>query len=208
MSQKNSIWAEILSKLESIGLKARTVSFGHLGELQNEIEHVRSRGLLIDGVYHQHHYAFEFKIPDGFPQPQSIIIVAVPSPAQKLTFMIDGRPFKVIIPPVYNHETDQQAFDCIAEVLDSKGYQLAKALVPVKLLASRSGLAKYGRHNITYVEGMGSYHRLAAFYTEAPNAGSMRNLQCLHQKVPLRGCPLRSFRLVCGKVHHLSQRKR
>jgi epoxyqueuosine reductase len=168
MSQKNSIWSEIHSKLDSIGFKARAVSFEHLVELQKEIEQLRSQGLLFNGIYREHRYAFEFKIPDELPQPQSILIVAVPSPAQQVTFIIDEQPFKAIIPPVYNHETDQQAFDCIAGVLRPKGHQLANALVPKKLLASRSGLAKYGRHNITYVEGMGSYHRLIAFFTDAP----------------------------------------
>lgn len=168
MSQKNSVWAEVLSKLEGIGFKARAVSIQHLGDLKDEIEQLHSQGLLYDGVYRDYHYAFDFKIPDGFPQPQSIIIVAAPSPAQQVTFIIDEHPFKAVIPPVYNHYTDQQAFDCISDVLKTKGYQLAKALVPEKLLASCSGLAKYGKHNITYVEGMGSYHRLAAFFTDAP----------------------------------------
>lgn len=37
----------------------------------------------------------------------------------------------------------------------------------MKLLAAGSGLARYGKNNITYVEDMGSYHRLTAFYTDA-----------------------------------------
>jgi epoxyqueuosine reductase len=32
----------------------------------------------------------------------------------------------------------------------------------------RSGLAKYGRNNITYVDGWGSYHRLRAFFSDIP----------------------------------------
>jgi epoxyqueuosine reductase len=168
MSKKNSIWTGVLSKLESLGFKARAVSIEHLAELKDEIEQAHSQGLLYDGVYRDYHYAFDFKIPEDLPQPRSIIVVAAPVPAQQVTFRFNGRSFKAIIPPVYNHDTDQQVFDCIAKVLKPRGHQLANAAVPKKLLASCSGLAQYGKHNITYVEGMGSYHRLAAFFTDAP----------------------------------------
>jgi epoxyqueuosine reductase len=167
MSQRNSIWTEVLSKLESIGFKARAVSFEHLAELKDEIERAHSQGLLADGVYRDYNYAFSFEVPEVLPPARSIIIVASPAPALEVTFTLDGRLFQAIIPPVYNHDTDQQVFDCIADVLRPKGHQLANAAVPKKLLATRSGLAKYGKNNITYVDGMGSYHRLAAFYTDA-----------------------------------------
>jgi epoxyqueuosine reductase len=168
MSQRNSIWTEVLSKLESVGFKARTVSIEHLAELKDEIERAHSQGLLADGVYRDYHYAFDFKIPEAVPQPRSIIVVAAPVPALEVTFVLDGRSFQAIVPPVYNHDTDQQVYDCIISVLKPEGYQLANAGVPKKLLATRSGLAKYGKNNITYVEGMGSYLRLAAFFTDAP----------------------------------------
>jgi len=40
--------------------------------------------------------------------------------------------------------------------------------LPKKRLAVCSGLAVYGRNNITYVEGMGSYHIIELFYTDRP----------------------------------------
>jgi epoxyqueuosine reductase len=36
----------------------------------------------------------------------------------------------------------------------------------MKLLAVKSGLGKYGKNNLCYVDGMGSYTRLEAFYTD------------------------------------------
>ena len=168
MSQRNSIWTEVLSKLESVGYKARSVSFEHLAELKDEIERVHSQGLLADGVYRDYNYAFSFEVPEALRQARSIIVVAAPSPALQVTFMLDGRAFQAIVPPTYKDDTDQQVHDCITEVLTPQGYQLAAAAVPKKLLASRSGLAKYGKNNITYIGGMGSYHRLAAFFTDAP----------------------------------------
>lgn len=59
--------------------------------------------------------------------------------------------------------------DCssiLSRVLKGKGYDFASALLPYKLLVTRSGLGKYGRNNITYVEGRGSFHRLQAYFTD------------------------------------------
>jgi epoxyqueuosine reductase len=42
---------------------------------------------------------------------------------------------------------------------------VTRAVLPFKLLAIRSGLGKYGKNNICYVDGMGSFVRLEAFYT-------------------------------------------
>ncbi len=168
MSQRNSIWGKVTSKLERIGCKARAVSVEHLGELENEIERVHSQGLLADEVYRRYSYAFDFKIPEALPQARSIIVVAKQVPALQVTFTRNGRPFQVIVPPTYDHHTDQQVHDCIAGVLNSEGYRLVNAPLPKKLVATRSGLAKYGKNNITYVDGMGSYHRLTVYCTDAP----------------------------------------
>jgi epoxyqueuosine reductase len=124
--------------------------------------------LLEDGVYRDYSYAFNYEAPEALPRRRSLIVDASPVPAEQVTFTLNGRSFQTIIPPIYNVSTDQQATDCITGVLKPKGYRLMGAAVPMKLLATRSGLAKYGKNNITYVESMGSYHRLSAFYTNAP----------------------------------------
>jgi len=67
-------------------------------------------------------------------------------------------------------------------------------LLPEKLLAVRSGLGFYGRNNLCYVEGMGSFHQPAAFYTELPcNESTWRESRlmkkCKNCSVCLRSCP-------------------
>ena len=165
---KDSLVLTVLSKLGEAGFKARIVSAKHLTELKEEMERNHSEGLIDDGVYQAYSYAFNFEVPETLSPARSIVVVASPVPAEQVTFTLDGRLFQTVIPPTYNHSTDQRACDRIAGVLKPKGYQLVNAGIPKKLLATRSGLAKYGKNNVTYVEGMGSYHRLAAFYTDAP----------------------------------------
>jgi epoxyqueuosine reductase len=43
-----------------------------------------------------------------------------------------------------------------------------KTALPLKLLAVRSGLGRYGRNNICYVSGMGSFLQLVAIYSDVP----------------------------------------
>ena len=52
--------------------------------------------------------------------------------------------------------------------LEPEGYRIWPAVLPLKLLSVRSGLARYGRNNITYIEAMGSFYRLKAFLSDLP----------------------------------------
>lgn len=165
---QDSLAARTLSRLKESGCTARIVSAKHVADLKEEIERNHSEGLIDDDVYRDYSYAFNFEVPEALSQARSIIVVASPIPAEQATFKVNGQSFQTIIPPTYNVYTDQQISDCIASVLKPQGYQLVTAPLPKKLLATSTGLAKYGKNNITYVEGMGSYHRLAAFYTDAP----------------------------------------
>jgi ferredoxin len=52
--------------------------------------------------------------------------------------------------------------------LSPASYRFVKARLPLKTLAARSGLAKYGKNNIAYIPRFGSYHRLTAFFSDLP----------------------------------------
>jgi len=86
----------------------------------------------------------------------------------RVTFNRQGEPYHAAIPPTYSYETDRQIQELLERQLNPAGFQLIKAKLPWKPLAARSGLARYGKNNITYVDGMGSYHRLAAFISDLP----------------------------------------
>jgi epoxyqueuosine reductase len=171
MTRRELLSSKVLSRLGESGFAARFVSPEHLHELKDEIERTHSQGLFDDGVYSEYLSGFDFAVPNVISEARSVIVVAAPQPALQATFMWDGRPHEAVVPPTYRHDTDQQVCGCIMEVLGPEGYQLVAGALPKKLLAVRSGLAKYGKNNITYVEGMGSYHRLTAFYTDALLSG-------------------------------------
>lgn len=73
-----------------------------------------------------------------------------------------------------------------------------KATLPLKLLAVRSGLALYGRNNITYVPKFGNFHRLIAFYSDyhspVDNWQEKKALPlCASCKACLNACPTKAI---------------
>ncbi len=146
------------------------VSIQRLPDLQEGIEAHHRQGLLDEALFRNYLSDFVFSPPDSLPEARSLTVVAVPDPQTRFTFTCNGKRIPTIVPPTYLHSqrNDKQAEDALAEILAPVGYRVIQARLPKKPLAVRSGLAAYGKNNITYVPGMGSFHRLVAFYSDLP----------------------------------------
>ena len=155
-------------ELAKHGCQTKIISSGHIQDLQTEIETQYHRGLFDEEFYKEELTGFDFKIADSLPLAKALIVVAAPQPQVRITLNRQGVPYHAIIPPAYSYETDRLIQELLERQLNPAGFQVKKAKLPWKLLAVRSGLAKYGKNNITYVDGMGSYHRLAAFVSDLP----------------------------------------
>jgi len=159
----------VYSGLEGDGLKGRIVSIEHIADLKREIETHHKEGALDETLYHEFDIAdFEAGIPADFPSAESLIIVAAPQPQCWVEFNFRGRLFRLTIPPTYSHKTDETVDNLLADILKPEGFHLRPASVPYKLLAVRSGLAKYGKNNVSYIESAGSFPRLRAFFSDLP----------------------------------------
>ena len=167
MDNHRRLYSEIISQLEDAGFKGRAVSIDRLHELEKEIAGLRDRHIVDETFYRERLTNFRFSIPETLPNARSIFIIAAPQPVSQLTFSWNNREYNVIVPPTYSDETDRQAYDRLREILEPRGFRVVKARLPEKMLATRSGLAQYGKNNITYVEGMGSFHRPVVFFTDA-----------------------------------------
>lgn len=187
---------KLLSQLEERNCKGRVVAIQHLHDLQEEIGDYRSQGLFNEEFYQERLTGFAFRKPDSLPGARSLIVVAVPQPQIRITFTWNGKSVPLIVPPTYLHwrETDKQVGDILSEILGRQGYQVVRAVLPVKLLAVSSGLGAYGRNNICYVDGMGSFHRLVGFYSDFPCQVDIWHKpqmmeSCRNCSACLRACP-------------------
>lgn len=162
----SNIISEAGKELKKLGFKAKTVSTVHLPELQQDIDKFHRQGLL-DKKLSDSYLRFQYGAPEDLPGATVIFIIAVPQPITRAKFTWQGTTYEADIPPTYIGKTDDtRVKDLLTSVLKPAGYRLDRARLPVKTLAVRSGLAQYGRNNITYVPGMGSFQRLVAFYSD------------------------------------------
>lgn len=160
----------LYSKLKEHGLKGRIVSINHLQDLQGEIENQRANGLFNEEFYQEGMSFFSFQVPDVLTSTASLIVIAVPRPQTKVSFTLDEKTHTLIIPPTYFGFTEisQKVENLLNEWFAPKGHNIFPAMIPRKLLAVRSGLARYGRNNITYIPEIGSFFQLTAFFSDVP----------------------------------------
>jgi epoxyqueuosine reductase len=167
---EDRLMQELRCRLGEKGYQSGIASVEHLRDLQDGIEGSRARGLLNEEFYQERLTYFSFKPPEILPNAKSLIVVAVPQPKIRIVFTWHREVRPVTIPPTYvaYREANKRVEEILSSVLNPEGYHVAQASLPVKLLAVRSGLGDYGRNNICYVPGMGSFHRLVAFFTDMP----------------------------------------
>ena len=161
-------WRPIVDRLISKGFQGWNVGIEHLAEMKNEIEGKHREGFFNETFYKEELAGFEFDIDLTLPGAKSLIIVAAPQTQVKLMFTLRGSDIPGILPPVYSYETDRRIEKLLKKRLNPAGYSLWKVRLPWKLRAVRSGLAQYGKNNISYIDGMGSFYRLVAFASDLP----------------------------------------
>ncbi len=182
--------------LEERSYQGRIVSIQRLHDLRDDIEAHYRKGLLDEAFYQECLTGFVFSPPESLPEAQSLIVVAVRQPQIRFIFAWNGKQIPAVVPPTYLHwrETDRQVESVLTGTLGPKGHRVAPAKLPKKLLAVRSGLATYGKNNIAYVAGMGSFHRLTAFYSDLLCEQDdwrepMMMERCQHCSACLHHCP-------------------
>jgi epoxyqueuosine reductase len=163
----NEIVHRIQDRMLQSEYKVKTVSIAHLSEIQNSVGKLVRRGLINEQLHETWHFYLDTN--KKLPEAKTIIIVAVPQLITRLHFEWRGIVHPAEIAPNYIIEADESnAEEILNSVLKPSGYRIAEAHLALKTLAVRSGLAEYGRNNISYIPGMGSFCRLIAFYTDCP----------------------------------------
>ncbi len=173
-------------------------------DVRKKFDSLRAAGE-IDAAFYEENLAW-FQYPKGttLQSPQSVIIVAVPRPAHSLVFEHENGKLDTILPPTYvnyNKLFEQIHRDLASDVFQGAcGSELLKA--PLKAIAARLGLVAYGRNNITYIEGLGSYFQLVGVLTDAelpPSSdlnGNHSRLrpECSDCSICIQACPTRAMR--------------
>ena len=147
-----------------LGLPSVLVPVSRLVELEADFAALKAEKLngfqtwLVD-------HRFNFALPEaGFPI-RSMLLMALPHPLYSRVTLTDGR-LKVGCLGLVRSDFDA-ARAAVEESARKAGARVAETdALPLKRLAVRSGLAVYGRNNVTYIEGLGSNFSYLAYYTD------------------------------------------
>ncbi len=113
---------------------------------------------------------YDFNVPEADFAIRSIIIHAIKRPFwTNVEFDYAGRRFKARAFP--SIDIDAEA-GVLKSALEKSGFHMrAAGSIPLKRFAVQSGLAEYGRNNITYIKGLGSAFAYNAYFTDLPAEG-------------------------------------
>lgn len=190
----------LLNSIAARGWRGQLTPVEHLHDLRNAILDRLEKGQIDRQLYEEQLSFFSFDLPQDLPHARAMLIVAVPTPQMRVFFHTRGQRVPVIIPPTYVSYTPRtlRTQDALAAILGQEGYQVAKARLPLKTLAVHSGLARYGRNNICYVDGMGSYLQLVGAFSDLPcESDNWQQPQMLERcescRACLRKCPTKAI---------------
>jgi len=178
------------------GIRHAFAPSGVSRDLWEEVSDIHVSGLLADDLYGEYQEYWRFVPPEGMGEPRTFIAVAWPSPLARIRFEMDEGSLDALVPPTYISSAGRtRCLDTARSVLQPAGYGVEWARAPVKLLAERTGLACYGRNNIAYVNGLGSYVRLGVLCTDADlrseplGADHAFMEECAKCRACVRACP-------------------
>jgi epoxyqueuosine reductase len=170
MNLMNSLLQNLSTEMEKHAYKMRLVPVQHLADLQQDIVGRLAQGLFDEQFYATRLTFYDFQLPETLPTARSIIVVAAPSPQTRVTFSQNENTVALTIPPTYvGYNLLPQKIEAIlTEQLAPHGYRTTRVRLPLKSLAVHSGLSEYGRNNIAYTPGMGSFFQLVAYFSDLP----------------------------------------
>jgi epoxyqueuosine reductase len=191
--------------IKGIRYHFKSVSVEHLGDLQEDFDRLNRIGVLSNHKTYRYYLSNkEFVIPETLPDAKSLIILATSTRMMYANFHLNGRIFNIMIPPPYYDDglTFEDLEGLVLNVIiKNTGYDIVEARnqLHLKILAVRSGLGRYGRNNICYIDGMGSFFSLHAFYTNYKmKHDSWYDLkmldQCENCTYCIKNCPTNAIR--------------
>lgn len=161
---------QLHSKPPALNFQYRVLSVKHLKEVKETMMELKKKGKLSHNkTYLKYIGGFQYHKPQSLPDAKAIIILALAEKISIVNFYLEGEKHQIMIPPGYVasglklKDIEQLILN---KIIKNNNRKLIRTKLPLKMLAVRSGLGKYGKNNICFIKGMGSYLQLMGFYTD------------------------------------------
>jgi len=151
----------------SRGMASRVVGFDALELVRSRLDCLAAEGALEAGFVRGSLDGFRYLDGRTVETPRSLVLLALPRPAHLVTFRLGERDIELVLPPTYVEYTP--TFDLVRGWFrDDLGLDPSRAdlvSAPLKSLAAAAGLIRYGRNNLGYAPGLGSFVQLIGLVT-------------------------------------------
>ena len=165
----NQIYRQISESLIRMGAKTAIISIDNLSKIQRlftDIIDVRPYSI---EFYEMYLKRLKEDNSTVFPDAKSIIIIVYPQQITGVNFNYNGRAIEIIIPPTYIYkDAENNIRSLLQKILSGYGYLLKNSTLPGKFTTVLSGLGKYGRNNLCYIKGMGSFNTPLIYLSDLP----------------------------------------
>ncbi len=179
-------------KVKEHGDQAQIIPVHRLVDAQVELENWLANSGLDQAQKQEILGTYSFNLPSLPFKINSVILVACPFPAYaNVEFLWQGKQYNlqsIVTADLAGSNKYLQAF------AENNNFKLEPALgLPVKRLAVSSGLAEYGKNNLTYVQGMGSFLYYLIYFSDiVPEDDFWRPVKhadiCLHCPICFKEC--------------------
>lgn len=150
---------------------ARVVPIKHITGIGDELKKLDGRKLIDADILNILKNFFICDYSDAAFDVKSVIVVASPCKIVKVFFNYRGKKHPLTIPPTYlEHKNEPGKIEsCLQQILAAENYHAQVTYnLPGKIIAAKCGLCSYGKNNICYISGMGSFALLSTFYSDLP----------------------------------------
>ncbi len=190
----------ILDWAKKRGYRYAVGSISDLEKVRATLQKRRESGEIDPAFYRDNLDIFTYLDSCTLKNPRSILLVAIPRPAHILSFSVGGRKIETVLPPTYvrYRKLFEEVRDDLAAALAGFDCRVELLSTPLKALGNRLGLLSYGRNNVGYIAGLGSYFQLVGLVLDKRIHGSNQPAapaekllpKCRDCRICVKACPM------------------
>lgn len=188
---------ELLKQLSNNEIKAVIVPVECLSSLKTDIIRFKENEELNGFQNWIVNQGYVLDIPMLPFEPKSILTIAMKNKLANVIFEHEGKSVR----DMYGLGQIGELIKFLGTLAPKDQYSLEFSYwLPNKRLAVASGLAEYGRNNITYIDGWGNFFTLYSYLTDMPCEGDfvwreIKNMeQCASCGACIKSCPTKAIR--------------